>query len=101
MHLVEQGAVRLTQADDMRMGAVRYLEEALGIKQAGWRDRITVRAPDPAEAAFFRLPEDGRIAVFETLRTGYDESGNPLRLTVATYPVDRNQFVMNVGVPQD
>jgi GntR family transcriptional regulator len=97
MRLVEQGAVRLIQAEDMRTGAVRYLKEALGIKQAGWRGRITVRRPDANETAFFKLPEDGRIAAFETIRTGYDESGKPLRLTVTTYPADRNQFVMNVG----
>lgn len=97
MHLVEQGAVRLIQAQNLKDGAVRYLEETLGVKQVGWRDRITVRAPDATEAAFFRLPEDGRIPVFETFRTGYDESGRPLRLTITTYPADRNQFVMNVG----
>lgn len=97
MRLVEHGAVRLIQAEDMPLGVVAYLEEALGVKQAGWRDRITVRAPDSTEVLFFRLPEDGRIAVFETFRTGYDESGTPLRLTVTTYPADRNQFVMNVG----
>jgi GntR family transcriptional regulator len=97
MRLVEQGAVRLIQAEDMRTGVVPYLEEALGIRQVGWRDRITVRAPDSTEAAFFRLPEDGRIAVFQTLRTSYDDTGRPLRLTVTTYPADRNQFVMNVG----
>jgi GntR family transcriptional regulator len=97
MRLVEQGAVRLIQAQDIEPGAVRYLEETLGIKQAGWRDRITVRVPDATEAAFFRIPEDGRIPVFETFRTGYDESGTPLRLTITIYPVDRNQFVMNVG----
>jgi GntR family transcriptional regulator len=96
MRLVQQGAVRLIQAEDIAQGAVRYLEE-LGIKQVGWRDRITVRAPDTTEAGFFRLPEDGRVPVFETFRTGYDESGASLRLTVTTYPADRNQFVMNVG----
>jgi GntR family transcriptional regulator len=97
MRLVEQGAVKLIQAEDMRTGAMRYLEEELGIKQVGWRDRITVRAPDTTEATFFKLPEDGRIAIFETLRTGYDEFDNPLRLTVTVYPADRNQFVINVG----
>ncbi len=97
MRLVEQGAVRLIQAEHIQTGAVRYLEEKLDIKQVGWRDRITVRAPDATEAAFFRLPEDGRIPVFETFRTGYDESGDPLRLTITTFPADRNQFVMNVG----
>lgn len=101
MRLVERGAVRLIQAEDMRTGAVPYLEEALGIKQVGWRDRITVRAPDSTEAAFFRLPEDGRIAVFETLRTGYDDTSRPLRLTITTYPADRNQFVIRVGRTPD
>ncbi len=97
MRLVELGAVRLIQAENLQFGAVRYLEETLGVKQVGWRDRITVRAPDTTEAAFFKLPEDGRIAVFETLRTGYDELGSPLRLTITVYPADRNQFVVNVG----
>ncbi|HTS95403.1 MAG TPA: GntR family transcriptional regulator [Streptosporangiaceae bacterium] len=97
MRLVDQGAAQLIQAKDIATGAVRYLEEALGIKQAGWRDRITVRAPDAIEAAFFKISDDGRIAVFETLRTGYDEDGHPFRLTVTTYPADRNEFVMNVG----
>ena len=101
MRLVERGAVRLIQAEDMRTGVVPYLEEALGIKQVGWRDRITVRAPDSTEAAFFRLPEDGRIAIFETLRTGYDDTSRPLRLTITTYPADRNQFVIRVGRTPD
>jgi GntR family transcriptional regulator len=101
MRLVEEGAVRLIQAENLQAGAVRYLEETLGVKQVGWRDRITVRAPDATEATFFRLPEDGRILVFETFRTGYDESGTPLRLTVTVYPADRNQFVMYVGRSPD
>lgn len=102
MRLVEQGAVRLIQAENMETGAVRYLEKELGIKQTGWRDRITVRAPDKTEAAFFGLAEDGRIPVFETFRTAYQDSGAPLRLTVTVYPTDRNQFVMIVGnIPQE
>jgi GntR family transcriptional regulator len=101
MRLVEGGAVRLIQAQNMQTGAVRYLEDALGIKQVGWRDRITVRAPNVTEATFFRIPEDGRTPVFETFRTGYDESRAPLRLTITIYPVDRNQFVMNVGTVPD
>jgi GntR family transcriptional regulator len=97
MSLVNEGATQLIVAKDIENGAVRYLEQALSVTQAGWRDRITVRAPNGNEAAFFKIPEDGRIAVFETLRTGYDQGGKPLRLTVTTYPADRNQFVMNVG----
>lgn len=97
MSFVPRGAVRLIQAEDMPGGAVAYLEEALGIKQVGWRDKITVRPPDRTEATFFRLPDDGRIAVFENHRTSYDESGKPLRLTVTVYPADRNQFVVTIG----
>jgi GntR family transcriptional regulator len=97
IRLVQAGATDLLETDDKPSGAVRYLEERLGIKQVGWRDRITVRPPDQTEAAFFNLAEDGRIAVFETFRTGYDEAERPLRLTVTVYASDRNQFVQNVG----
>lgn len=97
MDFVQRGAVRLYQAEDILPGAVSYLEDALGIKQKGWRDRITVRAPDANETGFFRLPDDGRVAVFETIRTSYDESGTPIRVTITTYPADRNQFIMIVG----
>lgn len=101
MELVQRGAVRLIQAEDLVPGAVTYLEQTLGIKQVGWRDKITVRPSDATETAFFRLPEDGRIAVFETVRTAYDESGTPLRVTITTYPADRNQFVLIAGeVPE-
>lgn len=102
MKFVEDGAADLIRAADMPDGAVRYIEETLCIKQAGWRDKITVRAPDATEAAFFNLPDDGRVAVFEIRRTAFDESGTPLRHTVTVYPADRNQFVMHVGnVPRE
>ena len=35
----------------------------------------TVRAPDLNEAAFFRLPNDGRISVIEQRRTAYADDG--------------------------
>ncbi|HEV2243527.1 MAG TPA: GntR family transcriptional regulator [Streptosporangiaceae bacterium] len=97
MRLVEQGAVRLIQAQDMPAGTVRYLEEVLGIRQVGCRDKITVRAPDANETAFFKLPDDGRVAVFEIFQTGFDEQGTPIRLTVSVYPADRNQFAVDIG----
>jgi GntR family transcriptional regulator len=97
MNLLERGAVRLIQAEEIAEGALTYLEHALGIRQAGLRDRITVRAPSDEETAFFRLPDDGRVAVFEITRTGFDEDGQPFRVTVTTYPADRNQFVMTSG----
>lgn len=97
MALVERGASKLIQAEAIAEGAVRYIENALGIRQAGIRDLITVRAPDSDETAFFGLPDDGRVSVFEIIRTGFDESGQPFHVTVTSYPVDRNQFVMSSG----
>jgi GntR family transcriptional regulator len=95
--LVEKGARRLIAAEDLKSGVISYIEEVLGIRQVGWRDQFLVRAPDQVESAFFKLPDDGRIAVIETIRTGYDESGDPFRVTVTTYPADRNRFEMIVG----
>jgi len=97
MDLVERGASRLIQAADIPEGTVAYLRETLGIKQAGYRDTIMVRAPNEIETGFFRLPGDGRVSVIETRMTAFDERGRPVRLTVSVYPADRNQFAVNVG----
>jgi GntR family transcriptional regulator len=97
LKLVERGASRLIQACHIEEGAVQYLRETAGIEQVGYRDTITVRAPDGAEAQFFRLPDDGRVSVVETRRTAFNEQGMPIRLTVSTYPADRNQFAVVVG----
>lgn len=95
--LARDGADRLLAAEDITEGTVRYLEESLQIKQAGYRDWITVRAPDPNEVTFFRLPSDGRIPVFEIFRTAFDQTGKPMRVTVTIFPADRNQFIIDVG----
>ncbi len=92
-----QGADRLMEADDIEEGTVRYLAEILGLRQVGYRDWIKVRTPDPAEAMFFNLPQDGRVGVFEILRIAFDQTGTPMRLTVSVFPTDRNQFIVNVG----
>jgi GntR family transcriptional regulator len=92
-----QGAERLMEADDITEGAVRYLADTLGLRQVGYRDWITVRAPDATEASFFNVPQDGRIGVFEIYRTGFDQTRTPMRVTVTVFPTDRNQFVINVG----
>jgi GntR family transcriptional regulator len=97
MSLVEQGALKLIQAPNIVEGTVEYLRTELGLRQAGYRDKITVRAPNGTEASFFRLPDDGRVAVFEVSRTAFDDKGKPFRLTVSVYPADRNQFTVNVG----
>jgi GntR family transcriptional regulator len=101
MSLVEKGAIRLLQAANIEEGAVAYLSET-GTKLVGWRDKIKVRAPDKTETDVFKLPDDGRVAVIETRRTGYDGTGTPFVLTVSVYPADRNEFVIDVGeVPAD
>jgi GntR family transcriptional regulator len=102
MSLVERGALRLIQATNIVEGTVAYLGATLGLTQAGYRDKVTVRRPDASDTAFFMLPDDGRVAVFEVLRTAFDDHGQPFRLTVSVYPTDRNQFAVSVGdVPDE
>jgi GntR family transcriptional regulator len=93
----DRGAERLRRAGDIKEGTVQYLADSLQISQIGYRDWITVRAPNPTEADFFKLPPDGRVSVYEVFRTGFDSDGQPMRLTVSVYPTDRNQFIAEVG----
>lgn len=92
-----QGADRLLHAATIEEGVVRYLRATLGLKQVGYRDWITVRAPNAVEADFFKLPPDGRASVFENFRTAFDQTGIPMRITVTAFPVDRNQFIVEIG----
>jgi GntR family transcriptional regulator len=103
----DQGAELLTKAADIPHGAVAYLQRQLGVTELFYRDLLFVRPPDMTETEFFKISADRGVAVFEIRRTGYG-SGGPLRLTVTTYPTDRNRFVMMVGdvpaaanIPQD
>jgi GntR family transcriptional regulator len=97
MEFVLNGADRLMQAEDIKLGTVKYLAATLDLQQVGYRDWITVRAPDATEAIFFNLPQDGRIGVFEIRRTAFDQKSKPMRLTVSVFPTDRNEFVLDVG----
>jgi GntR family transcriptional regulator len=97
--VTERGATDLLKAEDMPDGVVRYLEQVLEIKQVGYRDWVTARNPDPNEQSFFRIPHDA--TVFEIFRTSFDQSGNPIRVTVTVYPADRNQFIVSVGETPD
>jgi GntR family transcriptional regulator len=101
MSLVARGADKLIQAPDIPEGAVAYLRKQLELEQVGYRDKVTVRAPNADETVFFKLPDDGRVAVFEVRRTAFDQDGEPFRLTVSVYPADRNQFTINVGEVPD
>lgn len=95
--LIARGADRLLEPEDIPEGTVKYLQKELGLKQVGYRDWIIVRTPDETETEFFKLPQDGRVAVFEISRTAYDQTGSPMRLTVTIFPTDRNQFIVNDG----
>ena len=97
MEFADRGADRLRSARNIDEGTVKYLEITLHIRQVGYRDWITVRAPNSTEADFFKLPPDGRVPMYEITRTAYDGNGQPIRVTVTVYPADRNQFVINVG----
>jgi len=101
MELADRGAKRLMRPGHIEQGTVQYLADTLGIRQVGYRDWITVRTPNATEADFFKLPADGRVSVFEIFRTAFDQTGQPVRLTVTVYPADRNQFIIDLGaVPE-
>jgi GntR family transcriptional regulator len=102
MDLVSRGATRLLGTENIEPGAVSYLSESIGAEEAGWRDRVLIRVPQPHEAAFFQLPDDGRVAIMEIRRTAFGSTGEPLRLTVTTCPADRNELVFSTGqVPSE
>ncbi len=97
MRLVTQGAGKLIEATDIEGGVVAYLGRECAIKQTAYRDTISVRPPNENEAAFFKLPADGRVAVFTVFRVGYDQDGQRFRLTITIYPTDRNRLLYNQG----
>jgi GntR family transcriptional regulator len=99
LDFVSLGAARLLLAEDIEEGTVKYIEGALGIKQASYVDRITVRAPDLTEIGFFGLPANGSVPVFQTYRTARDTDQKPFRLTISAFPADRNEFLLNVDLP--
>jgi GntR family transcriptional regulator len=53
--------------------------------------------PWSMQTSHYPIPADGRIPVYEISRAAFDGNGRPIRLTITVYPVDRNQFVINVG----
>lgn len=95
MELVRKGASNLLMAQDMDPGVVAYLAETVNVRQTGYRDWITVRAPSEEEQKFFGILQT--TAVYEIYRTGFDQDKKPMRVTVTISPVDRNQFIYDVG----
>ena len=35
--------------------------------------------------------------MFEIFRTAFDQNGKPMRVTVTIFPVDRQQFIIDIG----
>jgi GntR family transcriptional regulator len=101
MEFADRGAERLRRAGSIEGGTVKYLADTLKIRQTGYRDWITVRPPNATEADFFKLPADGRVPMYQILRTAFDGNGQPMRLTITVYPADRNQFISDVGLVPD
>lgn len=102
LSLTARGAPRLLEATEIDMET--YLEQALGLRQVGYQDKIFFRSPDANEARFFEALEDGPAPVVVLLRTGFAGSPDgpvPFRLTETVYLSDRIQFVMNVGAVPD
>ncbi len=94
--VTERSATRLLEAQDIEGGVVDYLR-GLGIDQVGWRDQFILRPPSANERTFFNLSDRVQVAMLDVRRTGYDQEGNPIRVTVTIYPGDRNQFEMEAG----
>jgi GntR family transcriptional regulator len=97
VEFADRGAERLRSARNIDEGTVNYLANTLHIRQAGYRDWIIVRTPNTTETEFFKLPPDGRIAIYEISRTAFDGNQNPIRVTVTVYPADRSQFIVEDG----
>jgi GntR family transcriptional regulator len=91
-------APRLLSAGEIDEGAVAYIEAQLGVKQAGWRDELQVRAANSQERDFFDLSPKGAAQLIEAFRTAFDAEGGPIRLTVTVYAADRNRLAYEAGV---
>jgi TIR domain/UTRA domain len=91
MDLVNRGAAELLQTTEVSGGTAGYLEHVLGLREASHRDEIEARMPNPDEAAFFQLSGDGRVPVLEVTRIALDGNGAPVRMTVTSFPADRNR----------
>ena len=97
----DMGASDLIKPRDVPGGAVDYLAEKLNLRESRIEDLITVRAPDSEEATHFKVPESGRVQLFEIFRTAFDQDGKPMRLTITVCPTDRNQFSINFDTSAD
>jgi GntR family transcriptional regulator len=88
--LVDRGATRLADPEDIEEGTVRYLQQVVPeAEQTGYADQIRVRTSTPNEDLLFGLQRGSGVAVLENKRTAYNASSVPIRFTVTVYPADR------------
>ncbi len=95
-HFNDAGATQLINPRDVPGGTVDYLAQTLGLRRVRYSDLITVRSPEAGEAMHFGVSEDGRVALFEIIRTAFDQHGKPMRVTITVCPTDRNQFSVSI-----
>jgi GntR family transcriptional regulator len=96
---VTAGATDLVRAESLPGGAASYLEQRLGLVQAGYQERILVRPPTKGEAKFLDMPDDGRVSVI--VRTRYHAAREPFWVTVTVLSADRVELVINSGAVPD
>jgi GntR family transcriptional regulator len=97
---VTDGATDLVRAEGLPGGAAAYLEQRLGLVQAGYQERILVRPPAKDEAKFLDIPDNERVSAIA--RTRYHAARKPFWVTVTVLPADRVELVINSGdVPDD
>jgi GntR family transcriptional regulator len=99
--LASRGATRLERPTDVEEGTVRYLQETLGIEQAGYVDRLRVRPVNQSEEKFFELRAASQRSVLESRRVTYDGNGAPVRLTVSVFHPDRAEIAIYEGAVPD
>ena len=96
---VQRGAERLLHPEDVPEGVVRYLADAIGFTQVGYRDLVSARLANDRERELFNLTRNH--TVIEVCRTSFAEDETPIRVTVTVFPSDRNQIIYDVGfVPE-
>jgi GntR family transcriptional regulator len=88
----------LVTAGEIEGGAVTYIQESLGIKQAGWREVLLVRTANGGEIEFFGLTAKNVPQVLQATRTAFDGGGKPIRVTITIYAADRNCVAYEAGV---
>lgn len=96
---VRRGAEGLLDPEDIPEGAVKHVADTIGLKQVGYRDKISARLPDDNEQELFNLTHNH--TVIEVSRTSFAEDGTSIRVTVTVFPSDRNQLVYEVGTVPD